>query len=207
MELISIIIMLLGIAVLIALYFMSKSARADMPKEKDTKIQEIRGDDGRLASSIKDDIPGKNSPVTEPDENAPRKVVKETQFALFIAATDENGMDCNRLLEVFENFGLEYGDMSLFHRMVLADGGESSLYKIANGVEPWTLNPDDIKDTMTPGLSIVLDLPSPVDDAEAIDDFVVMANRIANAMEANLMNSRQEIFSETDKAEMLALVG
>jgi cell division protein ZipA len=207
MELISIIIMLLGIAVLIALYFMSKSARADMPKEKDIKIQEIRGEDGRLASSIKDDIPGKNSPVTEPDENAPRKVIKETQFALFIAATDENGMDCNRLLEVFDHLGLEYGDMSLFHRMVLADGGESSLYKIANGVEPWTLNPDDIKDTMTPGLSIVMDLPSPVDDAEAIDDFVVMANRIASAMDATLMNSRQEVFNETDKAEMLALVG
>lgn len=206
MELISIIIMLLGIAVLIALYFMSKSARADMPKEKDTKIQEIRGDDGRLASSIKDDIPGKNSPVTKPDEYTPRKVVKETQFALFIAATDEKGMDCNRLLEVFENLGLEYGEMSLFHRMVLTDSGESSLYKIANGVEPWTLNPEDIQDTMTPGLSIVMDLPSPVDDAEAIDDFVVMANRIANAMDANLMNSRQEIFSDNDKAEMLALV-
>jgi cell division protein ZipA len=205
MELISIIIMLLGMAVLIALYFMSKSARADMPKEKNTKIQEIRGDDGRLASSIKDDIPGKNSPVTE-RENIPRKVSKETQLALFIAATEDEGMDCNRLLDVFENLGLEYGEMSLFHRMVLTDDGESSLYKIANGVEPWTLNPDDIKDTMTPGLSIVLDLPSPIDDAEAIDDFVIMANRIANALDANLMNARQGIFSDADKVEMLALV-
>jgi cell division protein ZipA len=204
MELISIIIMLLGMAVLVALYFMSRQARNDLPKEKEVNIHAVRDDDGRLASSVQDDIPGSDTPSNV--EYLDRHRQKPRQFALFIAARDPKGLDCDYLLAVFEQLGLEHGEMNLFHRMILTDNGEVSLYKIANGVEPWTLNPEEIRGQHTPGLSAVLDLPSIVDDEEAIEDFVAICQKIAEAMKADLKNDQQGIFSEQDKHTMIASV-
>ncbi|MGV6810464.1 MAG: cell division protein ZipA C-terminal FtsZ-binding domain-containing protein [bacterium] len=204
MELISIIIMLLGIAVLVALYFMSRQAKNHLPQEKEVNIHAVRDDDGRLATSVQDDIPGTDTPSNV--EYLDRHRQKPRQFALFIASRDPKGLEGNYLLSVFEQLGLEHGEMNLFHRMILTDNGEVSLYKIANGVEPWTLNPDEIRDTYTPGLSAVLDLPSIVDDEEAIEDFVAICQKIAEAMNADLKNDQQALFSEHDKQQMIASI-
>lgn len=211
MELVSIIIMLLGIAVLVALYFMSRNTQNSLPKDKEIKIQAVRDERGRLASSIKEDsgYTGQPTPTSATSENhfvTARKAQEEMQLALFIAARNADGLDCDRLLFVFDELGLEYGEMSLFHRMVLTEHGETSLYKIANGVEPWTLNPDDIRGQFIPGLSAILDLPSAVDDQEAIEDFVLVCQKVAEVMNADLKNAHQEIFSDADRHSMLALV-
>lgn len=212
MELVSIIIMLLGIAVLVALYFMSRSAQNNMPKDKEMNISAVHDDRGRLASSVKEDsgyqAHAEASSVEEVEQHfaQTRNASMETQLALFIAARDEDGLDCDRLLLVFDELGLEYGEMSLFHRMALTEHGEVSLYKIANGVEPWTLNPEDIRGQLIPGLSAILDLPSVVDDQEAIEDFILVCQKIAELMNADLKNTEQGIFSDADRQAMLALV-
>jgi len=209
MEPVSIIIMLLGLAVLVALYFMSRSSRKIIPKE-DTHIHAIRDNEGRLATSIKDDIPSTNMSREEAQEvkdAVVQKAVKETRLVLFIASLDEEvGINGNKLLNVMNDIGLKYGEMDLFHRLATTDKGEVSIYAIANGVEPWTLNPDDIRGVSTPGISLILNLPSSVNDVDAIEDFVNVATVLAKKLNAVLQNQQQEKFSDADKFAMLALV-
>jgi len=212
MEPVSIIIMLLGMAVLVALYFMSRSSRKIIPKEQDMHIHAIRDDEGRLASSIKDDIPSdsismSNEEVKEVKEAVIQKAVKETQLVLFIASLDEEaGINGNKLLNVMSKIGLKHGDMDLFHRIASTDKGEVSIYTIANGIEPWTLNPDDIRGSNTPGISLILNLPSKIDDVQAIEDFVNVAKVLSKELNATLKNQQQEKFSDADQHAMLALV-
>ena len=207
MEPVSIIIMLLGVAVLAALYFMSRSAQNNLPKAKDMRIHAIRDEEGNLASSIKEDVDGEGRPIAANHSNtAPKKAIKQTQLVLFIAANDDTGLNGNKLLNSFEKAGLSYGEMDLFHRIVATDKGEVSIFSVANGVEPWTLNPDDIRDQSTPGVSLILNLPSSVDDVQAIEEYVSVAKIIASDLNANLKNQQQEIFRDSDKDAMLALV-
>lgn len=209
MEPVSIIIMLLGMAVLVALYFMSRSSRKIIPKE-DSHIHAIRDEEGRLATSVKEDIPSSNTPeeaVQEIQETVVQKAVKETQLVLFIASLDEEvGINGNKLLNVMNNIGLKYGDMDLFHRLASTDKGEVSIYTIANGVAPWTLKPDDMRGSSTPGVSLILNLPSLIDDVNAIEDFVTVAMVLAKELNAVLKNQQQEKFSDADKQAMLNLV-
>ena len=205
MEPVSIIIMLLGMAVLVALYFMSRSAKKSLPKDKDMRIHAIRDEEGHLASSIKEDIDGEGNRI-EAGSRVERKAVKETQLVLFIAANSDAGLNGNKLLNSMDKVGLQFGDMDLFHRITATDKGDVSIFSVANGVEPWTLNPDDIRDQSTPGVSVILNLPSSIDDVMAINDFVDVAKIMAEDLNANLKNQQQEIFSERDKNAMLALV-
>ena len=57
-----------------------------------------------------------------------------------------------------------------------------------------------------PGISLVLDLPSLIDDVQAIEDFVNVATVLAKDLNATLKNQQQEKFSDADKQTMLALV-
>ena len=209
MEPVSIIIMLLGMAVLAALYFMSRSAKKSLPKEKDMHIHAIRDEEGRMASSVKEDVPGKDTPIDEVEEiqeaSSP-KAIKETQLILFISADNEAGLNGNKLLNVMEKIGLQYGEMDLFHRLAKTDKGDVSIYTVANGVEPWTLNPDEVRDQNTPGVSLILNLPSSIDDVQAIEDFVNVAGVMAGQLNATLRNQQQQEFTEADKDAMLALV-
>jgi cell division protein ZipA len=210
MEPVSIIIMLLGMAVLVALYFMSRASRKIVPKEQDMHIHAIRDDEGRLASSVKDDMPGDDMSIEEAkevQESVIQKAVQETQLVLFIASLDdESGINGNKLLNVMDRIGLKYGEMDLFHRLALTDKGEVSIYTIANGIEPWTLKPDDIRGSNTPGVSLILNLPSLIDDVQAIEDFVNVATVLSKELNAVLKNQQQERFGDADKQAMLALV-
>lgn len=209
MEPVSIIIMLLGMAVLAALYFMSRSAKKGLPKEEDMHIHAIRDEEGRMASSIKEDVPSEDTPIdvaTSAQEASTPKAVKETQLILFISSNNETGLNGNKLLNVMEKIGLQYGEMDLYHRLAKTDKGEVSIYTIANGVEPWTLNPDDIRDQSTPGVSLILNLPSSIDDVQAIDDFVKVAHVMTQELNATLRNQQQQEFCDADRDAMLALV-
>ncbi len=212
MEPVSIIIMLLGMAVLVALFFMSRSSRKILPKEQDMHIHAIRDEEGRLASSVKDDIPPDSGAMSKEEVQEVKqaitpKAVKETQLVLFIASLDEDiGINGNKLLNVMARIGLKYGEMDLFHRVALTDKGEVSIYTIANGVAPWTLKPDDIRGTNIPGISLILNLPSLIDDVQTIEDFITVATRLAKDINAVLKNQQQQPFSEADKQAMLDLV-
>ncbi len=201
MDPVSIIIMLLGFAVLGALYYMSRTAKSGQVKKQDTKIHAIREEDGRLATSVRDDT-GSKSVVSE----ASPKPIQETQLILFIAANNEDGLNGNKLINIMEKIGLQFGDMGLYHRITMTDRGQVSVYTVANGVEPWTLKPDEIREQNTPGVSLILNLPSKIDDVEAINDFVEVAQIMARELKATLKNQNQEEFSDTDKQAMLALV-
>ncbi len=206
MDPVSIIIMLLGIAVLAALFFMSRSANKSLPKEKDMHIHAIREEDGRLASSVKEDTGSTDADISDNQPASTPKPVKETQLVLFIAANSDDGLNGNKLLNIMEKIGLKFGEMDLFHRLATTDKGDVSIYTVANGVEPWTLKPDDIRDQNTPGVSLILNLPSLIDDVQAIEDFVEVAGIMARELKATLKNQQQEEFSEKDKEAMLALV-
>ena len=208
MNIVSILITLAGIIAILALYVISKLSQQKQPKDKVIIIPKIHDDEGRLMSSVLGDFSAADgstpAPIIKPKEEE-EEPVEERQIILFIAALNDSGIDGNKIPEVLEKHNLQFGEMDIYHYLMNTDQERDvSIFRIANGVKPWTLVPDELTDSVTPGLSIIMQLPSSTNDHAAMELFISHAEGIAIDLGAQLKNAKQENFSNIDKKELLA---
>ena len=216
MNIVSILITLAGIIAILALYIISKLSQKKQPQDKIIIIPKIHDKDGRLMSSVLGDFSAADgstpAPIIKPNEKTKKarkkpKRVKERQIVLFIAALDQSGIDGNKIPAVLEKHNLQFGEMDIYHYLMNTEQEKSvSIFRIANGVTPWTLVPDELLGTVTPGLSIIMQLPSVANDHAAMELFIHHAEGIARDLNAQLKNSQQANFSIADKEELLLSV-
>ncbi|WMP18331.1 cell division protein ZipA C-terminal FtsZ-binding domain-containing protein [Thiothrix lacustris] len=225
MELVSLIIMVLGLAALVGIYVISRISRRQSPQKRDENVPILRDADGNELSSVCDDVPARDG--KRPSANArdmsdvmmsnvagrstaaspsvTKAVTLPPQLVLFIAADIDAGFAGTEVLRALDNAGLSFGEMDIFHRFVLSEQGETSLFSVANGVKPWTLVPDELVDQTTPGLSMILNLPSLINDAEAINDFLLTAERLTDDLHGTLKDHNQQPITPDAWANMLAI--
>lgn len=222
METISLVIMAAGLVALAAIFVLSKISRKDLPqKKKLPPINTLMSDQGDETSSIMEDQPARDG--KRPSENAQdfsqvlgdtseqppasgKNKKPPTQLIMFIAADDDNWFEGPKILEALDNAGLTFGDMDVFHRMVLTERGEKSLFNVANGINPWTLIPENLQHgESTPGLSMVLNLPTAINDSEAIHDFIRTAERITSHLGGTLKNQNQEPITAEQRQDYFAI--
>ena len=137
---------------------------------------------------------------------------KKQQVVLFISAKDENGLNGDQIKAALLNHGLSFGDKDIYHYFVDDKSNAStnnplehkSLFRVANGVEPWTLNDDDLHNKRIAGLSLVLFLPSVIDGKEALKIFLKTADSISDAVNGLLKNQQQQILTQEDKDSFLS---
>lgn len=229
MDIISLLITIAGIIIILALYLLGRVSRNKMPQEKNiATIPNIVDENGNQFTSVLDDIPASDgstpkakpastpkstdsvSKVNDSDKTATKPINKKSstpkkQNILFISAKDAKGIDGNQIDKVFTQNGLNYGDMDIYHFMVESNDGENiGLFRVANGVDPWTLRPQDLNGKWIPGLSLLLVTPSPIDDKQAIETFVNTAQTIANQLNGELKNQQQQVFTQKDKEDFLS---
>lgn len=215
MDYMSLFITIIGIIALLGLYFMSKRYSQMPARNKKMTVATYTDSRGKRLSSVMADIAATDG--STPDSSTPtQKKIKENveksspsqepqeniQFVLFISAKESKQLDGNLILQAMGKLDMHFGDMDIFH--YLLDG--ESLFRVANGVAPWTLIPEDIKDNTTPGLSLVMQAPTPVDDEKALTVFIHIANALAEIIHGEVKNMQQEIFGDNDEAAMRAML-
>jgi len=208
MDIVSILITVAGIIIMVALYLIGRISQNKLPKEdKDTSIPRINDDYGEVTSSIREDIVTSgddDSPVVtetrriQPEAIQPVKAKTPQQVVLFIAAKEGNTLSGNKILSVLPKYQLAFGEMDLYHYGVDTEKGQEDLFSVANGIAPWTLNDADLQGQTTPGLSVMMQLPSPIDDRDAIDILVSTTQAIAGELGGIVKNNDQELFETKD---------
>ena len=98
------------------------------------------------------------------------------------------------LVAALRRQGLRFGEMSIFHR--IDEASSSSLYSVANAVEPGTFDLADLAALKSPGLSFFLQLPTAVDGIEALESMLRAAQNVA-----------QELGGELKDENMSAMTG
>ncbi|WP_298610616.1 cell division protein ZipA C-terminal FtsZ-binding domain-containing protein [uncultured Thiothrix sp.] len=233
MEILSLIIMIIGLLALVFIYWASRRARQDLPKQsgKLPPITQITAEDGSEMSSVLADFPARDGKL--PNENAPdmadvmkgshRPIIMSSsdstdaptnheiasdlppQLIMFIAA-EQDDFEGGAVLNALDNSGLQFGEKEVYHRMILTESGEKSLFYVANGIKPWTLIPEQIAEETTPGLSLILNLPSPINNREAIHDFVKTAERLNYELGGVIKNQNQEVISQEELRAYFAMI-
>lgn len=228
MNTISLLITLAGIITIIGLYLMSRIAQSKLPQTLQTQIPNLKNDDGSKFSSVLEDIPARDgstpksapmqkvtissnpkkhsSSTSSPEEEEEEKTDKENlprQVILFISANAETGLDGNLVQKALTANRLILGDKDIYHYYSESPTNKSSLFRVANGTEPWTLTTKDLQDKNLAGLSIVMSLPSQIADKKALKLLLSVSKKLCKEINGSLKNHKQQTLTNNEEKEIM----
>jgi len=94
------------------------------------------------------------------------------------------------LVKGFEHNRLRLDEHDIYSRMTIKTGKERPVFAVANMVKPGTFPVSDMEVFTTPGLTLFMQLPGPLDGVEAFDDFVHTAERLAVELGGELRDEK-----------------
>jgi cell division protein ZipA len=236
MNITSLLITLAGIVIIIGLYLMSRFTQSKLPQAHETKIPNLKNKDGSQFTSLLDDIPardgsfpkkrqktveeadnsdGSTAPIESKTEDTPitdtTQTAKTQQLILFISAEGAEGLDGNIIEKTLKKNKLTLGENDVYHyyvenEFIKTESNQISLFRVANGVSPWTLKAADLKDKKLSGLSIVMSYPTKVNSGRAIKTYIAFAKELAEKTNGALKNQEQQDFSDEDERFLSNLI-
>ena len=149
------------------------------------------------------DDPEYLAPDSEPDpqkSSTPARPEPDLVVTLFIRARVNRRISGLQLLEATTKAGLRFGDMNIFHR--IPKGGKEAVFSMANLVSPGNFDPEGWNLFETPGVSLFLSLPGPVAGLDAWDSMLATAQRLAELLQADLLDDAQAPVTRQRVAEI-----
>lgn len=124
-----------------------------------------------------------------------RKIV-----TLFLRARDGGQITGVSVLDAALKAGLQFGEMNIFHRR--HEGGERSVFSMANLVEPGSFDPTAWNLFESPGLTLFMVLPGPVSALDGWDAMLATGQRLAELLDAELLDDTQSQLSRQRIAQI-----
>ena len=204
MNISSILITIVGIIIILGIYVISRVNQSKFSHNKPAEIPEIKDKDGKAFTSILDDIPASEKiPAKESKAIPSQDSSTKQQIVLFISGKDEKGLDGALIKDTLESNGLKLGEKDIYHYFVETDNQSNSLFRVANGVAPWTLRDEDLKNTNILGISMVMLLPNTLSNKKATELFMQMADKITENVDGILKNQQQELLTMSDRKKII----
>lgn len=140
--------------------------------------------------------PEDSSPLHSPDSSAPpRQDSRENDdkvegpqkiIVLHVAGRGSVQFSGTEVVAALQAEGMQLGKYEIFHRL---DSAESqTMFSAASMVEPGTFDLSNIDEIATPGISLFLVLPGPVDGAEAFSEMLITARNLAQRLGAEVLD-------------------
>jgi cell division protein ZipA len=159
---------------------------------------EYSGDQGELPiGGAVDSGPGTEEPEEpeEPPYDAPDKVI-----VLYLQARDNRKVIGTELMEVASKSGLEFGEMSFFHRRI--DGHKQPLFSMANLENPGTFDKESWPTLETRGVTLFMGLPGPMGALYAWDAMVATSRRMGELLHLDVLDEHRNIFTRQREGEI-----
>lgn len=99
------------------------------------------------------------------------------------------------VLEALAANDLQHGEMMIFHRYPDAAGASRPVFSLANTVEPGTFDLNTIEQLQTPGLSLFMQLPGPMDSREAFELLLDTGRQLAGQLDGDLCDERRSVLT------------
>jgi cell division protein ZipA len=95
--------------------------------------------------------------------------------------------------------GLSVSEQSIY---VKKDNMGNEIIKVANLLEPGIFPTEDLQNYATPGIAMILELPSSVRAPAAMHDLIMMARKISQRLQGRLYNMERHLLKESDLQSM-----
>ncbi len=108
---------------------------------------------------------------------------------VYLKRRNEKKISGVELLDAALKAGLVFGEMNIFHRR--QEGGERSVFSMADISNPGTFDPTSWNLYETPGVTLFLTLPGPLSGLDAWDAMLATGQRLAELLDADLLDDEQ----------------
>ena len=206
MDTLRLILLLFGAGVIAAVYawtrfnsLKKKSAHRTGPVSSGRAIEEP--DDAAIQQELErmqNVMNGKESPAVQSTPG----LQEERIIIISIVAADDQLFSGDALQKAFEKNDLQHGDKGIFHRLVRRNSIDEPVFSLANMVKPGDFGNGDLRGFSTPGVTLFLELPGPVESMEAFDDFVQTAERLAVELGGQLHDQKHCVITHQALMQM-----
>ena len=132
-----------------------------------------------------DAMPATSLAATEPSEVIVINVMAREGF---VFAGDD-------LLRVLLGVGLSFGEMNIFHQRLVAEGRAPVLFSVANILNPGTFDLNNMDAFSTTGVSLFLALPAALNNLEAFEQMLAVAQQIQAALDGELKDDHRNVMT------------
>lgn len=108
---------------------------------------------------------------------------------LYVRAREDRSISGLGLLDAAIKAGLRFGEMKIFHRR--HRGATRPVFSMANISRPGSFDPSGWNLFQTPGVALFMTLPGPVSALDAWDAMLATAKRLAELLDADLLDDAQ----------------
>jgi len=115
----------------------------------------------------------------------------EKIVTLFVAARAGETIAGTDLVVAAEKAGLQYGDMGVFHRLIISKPESGPIFSMANMVKPGSFDMKHVDAWQTPGVSFFMALPGPLPALNGWDVMLPCAQRMAELLNATLLDEER----------------
>ena len=191
MDDLRLILLLFGAGLILAVYawtrFQNRPRKAAGSTDAVTRHRETDEPD---EDAIKEEL-ARMEQVTSGRDPEPTVTDSERLLIISVVAPQGGVFAGDALRKALQNNKLQFDDRGIYQRMTVVDGAQQAVFGVANLVKPGTFSVTDMPGFSTPGITLFLQLPGPLDPVEAFDDFIHTAERLAVEMGGELQDQKQ----------------
>ncbi len=137
----------------------------------------VAGDNAARAASARSNV------GTRPNDRQIERIV-----TLYVAARAGDMLVGSDIVVAAEKAGLEFGDMGIFHRLVLGKNVDGPVFSMANMVKPGSFDMTQLDAVRTPGVTLFMTLPGPLRALDAWEMLLPTAQRLAELLDAQVLD-------------------
>ena len=141
--------------------------------------------------------PRQQSPVSQPSEIKQQTPAAQPAEVIVLNVVARGGREFrgDDLLEVLITSGLKFGEMNIFHQRFRGTNNGPVIFSVANILNPGTFDLNSIHEFSTVGVSLFLALPSPINNLEAFDQMLAVAQRIREELDGELKDDHRNVMT------------
>lgn len=124
---------------------------------------------------------------------------KDPEVFVLMVMTAAEEFEMTKVNQALYGVGLTLSEQSIF---VKKDNMGNDFIKVANLLEPGTFPSENLESYSTPGVAMILELPTSVRAPAAMHELIMMARKVSQRLNARLYNMERHLIKESDLQSM-----
>ncbi|WFE68557.1 cell division protein ZipA C-terminal FtsZ-binding domain-containing protein [Thiomicrospira sp. R3] len=165
------------------------------PQHKVLEIDDLELVDKRFTGSYNSTS---SATTSEKRSVSPRASSQEPQIYAILVLFTQVDMSVNKLMTHLQGVGLVYDERGIY----VKKAANRTIVKVANVMEPGLFPPEPDESMKTPGIALILELPSSIPAPGAMEELIMTARRISQSLEGRMYDMQRHLLRESDIQSM-----